>query len=441
MSKSKIQPRLLKGFRDYLPQAALAREQMIRTLQDVFASFAFTPIDTPALEYAEILLGKGSEETDRQLFRFEDNGGRDVALRFDLTVPLARFAAMYTNDLGSPFKRYHIAPVWRAEKPQRGRFREFIQCDFDILGAASAQSDAEIVAVIHSALEELGVAHKIRINNRKLLNGLLETLGVSGSSAAVLRAIDKLDKQGEEAVRRELSDTAGLDSDQASRLMEFLQISESSPSAAIEAASQIVGRSEIGMLGASEMKAVIDNTEAYGIPAECLEIDLRIARGLDYYTGTVFETLCSELPDIGSICSGGRYDNLVEVYSNRQLPGVGASIGLDRLMAALEELEKLSARSTPADVLITIGSEAAVAPSCALASKLRQSGLNAYLYPEVKKLANQLKFANRIEVPFAIIASDEQLSVGKCSLKDMQSGEQLDDLTFDIAAEKLLARR
>ncbi len=414
---------------------------MIRSLQDVFASFGFTPIDTPALEYADILLGKGSEETDKQLFRFEDNGGRDVAMRFDLTVPLARFAAMYGNEIGSPFKRYHVAPVWRAEKPQRGRYREFIQCDFDILGPASAQSDAEIVAVINAALINLGVKHKIKLNNRQLLNGLLQSFGVANNAAAVLRAIDKLDKQGEAAVMQELIDSAGLSSEQSSQILNFLALGSADPADTLAAISKAVRGVDAGEQGAAQLRAVLDFVKSYGVAQDCIEIDLRIARGLDYYTGTVFETICTELPDIGSICSGGRYDNLVAVYSNRELPGVGASIGLDRLMAALEELGSLSLSSTPADVLVTVASESSASESCKLAASLRSAGLNVYLYPEAKKLGAQLKFANRIDVPFVIVATDEQLSSKRCSLKNMRSGEQQDDLSYEEAAQQLGSRR
>lgn len=438
MAKTKITPRLLKGFRDYLPQAALAREQMIRTLQDVFASFAFAPIDTPALEYAEILLGKGSEETDRQLFRFEDNGGRDVAMRFDLTVPLARFAAMHANDLPTPFKRYHIAAVWRAEKPQRGRYREFIQCDFDILGTSSAHADAEIVAVINSAFEALQVPHVIRINNRRLLNGLLETLGALDQAAAVLRAIDKLEKQGEAAVRAELVQAAGLSDSACSQIFEFLSLSQTQDTEGLlRALHRKLDASEAGRGGLEDLTRVLESAAAFGVPPHSLAVDLRIARGLDYYTGTVFETVCTELPDIGSVCSGGRYDNLVAVYSNKEVPGVGASIGLDRLMAALEELKRLSAATTPADVLVTVQDEESVAAAAQLAARLRAKGINVYLYPEPKKLANQLKFADRIKVPLAVIADSSQLKQSKCSLKDLTSGEQYDNLDFAELAAKI----
>ena len=318
MSSPRIQPRTLKGFRDYLPQAMLPREQIIDTARRVFRSYGFSPIDTPALEYLEILLGKGGAETDKQLYRFQDHGGRDVGLRFDLTVPLARFAAQHIGELGTPFKRYHIATVWRGENTQRGRYREFMQCDFDTIGTTSVAADAETVLVVHDLLRAIGFERfTIHVNNRLVLNGLLESLGLAERATEVLRAIDKLAKIGAERVIEEMHANrrrvAGAGASKSSkwcsspaRTMPFSRSSARSSAAASAAAKASTGWPSCGPPCASA-----------GVPAERVKLDVSIARGLDYYTGTVLETLLDDLPAIGSVCSGGRYDNLAELYTKQ----------------------------------------------------------------------------------------------------------------------------
>ncbi len=436
---TRIEPKILKGFRDQLPQVTIPRNQMIETLQRVFACFGFAPIDTPALEYAEILLGKGSQETDKQLYRFQDQGGRDVALRFDLTVPLARFAAMYINELGTPFRRFHIAPVWRAEKPQRGRYREFIQCDFDIIGTSSAFADAEIISVIHHALTELKIGHKVRVNNRKILNGFLAQLGGGSSSTAVLRSIDKLDKLGTDKVREELQTEAGLTSGQIDRVFAFLALSGSSASnrELLVELKRFFEESELALVGIRDLERVVSALGEAGITDKDCGIDLSIARGLDYYTGSVFETTMLDLPHIGSICSGGRYDNLASLYTSRDLPGVGASIGLDRILGAMEELGRFSDKSTTANVLVTLLDEASEGKSLALANTLRAKGINTELYPEPVKLGNQLKYASKKGIEFAIIAGAQELSQGICSVKRLATGEQVDGLSVAVLTDYL----
>lgn len=430
MSTRRIEPRLLKGFRDYLPETCLVRQSMIQRLSEIFRSFGYAPIETPALEYTEILLGKGSEETDKQMFRFLDNGERDVAMRFDLTVPLARFAALHQNEIGSPFRRFHIAPVWRAEKPQRGRYREFIQCDFDILGTRSVFADAEILAIVHAALNALHVAHSISFNNRFLLNGLLETLQAKDCATAVLRAIDKLEKQGRESVAAELQAEARLSLSQVEAIFHFVALSSQSPSPqkTVEELRALLRGSETGQKGISDVEALIGALNVQGVPESAVRLDLSIARGLDYYTGTVFETSFNELPDIGSICSGGRYDNLVSLYSSRELPGVGGSFGLDRILAALEELQRLPKRSTPAQVLITMFDEGSEPYVLSLAHRLRSAGIPTELYPELGKLGNQLKYAARRGIELAVIAGRNEASTQSCALKILQTGEQRNDV-------------
>ena len=442
---TRIEPKILKGFRDQLPQVTIPRNQMIETLQRVFSCFGFAPIDTPALEYAEILLGKGSQETDKQLYRFQDQGGRDVALRFDLTVPLARFAAMHINELGTPFRRFHIAPVWRAEKPQRGRYREFIQCDFDIIGTHSVFPDAEIISVIHSALNELKIGHRVRVNNRKILNGFLSQLGAAdaasgvSTSTAVLRAIDKLDKLGEEKVREELTSEAGLSGPQIDRVFSFLALSTSAAtnSDLLAELKIFFAESELASAGVSDLARVISALEQAGIGDAQCGIDLSIARGLDYYTGSVFETTMLDLPHIGSICSGGRYDNLASLYTSRDLPGVGASIGLDRILGAFEELGRFSTKSTTANVLVTLLDQASEGRSLALANQLRGQGINTELYPEPTKLGHQLKYASKKGIEFAVIAGEQELAQGLCSVKRLSSGEQVDNLPLAALANYL----
>ncbi|MCB0324060.1 MAG: histidine--tRNA ligase [Bdellovibrionales bacterium] len=439
MAKVAIQPRVLKGFRDQLPQVCLARTAMLARITEVFASFGFVPIDTPALEYAEILLGKGSEETDKQLYRFRDNGDRDVALRFDLTVPLARFAAMHIHELGTPFRRYHIAPVWRAEKPQRGRFREFIQCDFDIIGPKSPLADAEILLVIHRCFKALGLSHRIRFNNRILLNALLTQLGIETKIVAVLRAIDKLEKIGVDAVREELETQADIQSRSADQIFAFLELSKAAASnrAVVEGLKDALADSDSGKEGIARVEQVLAVTSASGLTDAELQLDLSIARGLDYYTGCVFETALTELPEIGSVCSGGRYDNLAQLYTKQELPGVGASIGLDRVLAALEELERIPQRSSSATVLVALMDETSASGTAALATTLREKGLAVELYPQTAKLAQQLKYADRKGIEYVVLATAEQLARQVASVKEMRSGEQRDEIPIDALPTQL----
>ncbi len=438
----RIEPRTLKGFRDYLPEAMIPRERLIDTARRVYRSYGFSPIDTPALEYLEILSGKGSDETDKQLYRFQDHGGRWVGLRFDLTVPLARFAAQHANELGIPLKRYHIAAVWRGENTQRGRYREFMQCDFDTIGTRSAVADIETVLVIHDLFRAIGFREfTIRLNNRGLLSGLLERLGLSDCATAVLRALDKLGKIGAEAVAQEIVSAAGASEDQAREVLRLSELAGSNQEVLRQVEPLLAG-SETGQAGLARLKEILDGVAAAGVPPERLQLDLSIARGLDYYTGAVFETFLDALPGIGSVCSGGRYDNLAGLFTSQELPGVGASLGLDRLLAAMEELGMIEKVSTPAPAFIPLFAADHLHDYLRLAAALRAEGIGVELFPDAKKLGQQLKYADRRGFRIALIAGDHEFAAGTCQVKDLQTGEKQDvPLTEDAASVVAVVRR
>jgi histidyl-tRNA synthetase len=422
MSSPKIQPRTLKGFRDYLPQKMLPREQIMDTARRVFRSYGFSPIDTPALEYLEILLGKGGAETDKQLYRFQDHGGRDVGLRFDLTIPLARFAAQHIGELGTPFKRYHIASVWRGENTQRGRFREFMQCDFDTIGTKSVAADAEIILVVRQLLTEIGFTKfTVRVNDRSILNGLLQKAGLADSSALVLRALDKLTKIGAEKVSEEMQTVAGATSNQAETILQLAQIAGSNDEI-LEELEKLGAGNELAAAGIARLREVIGLATSVPNQQGVVQIDPSIARGLDYYTGTVLETTLDDCK-IGSVCSGGRYDNLADLYTNQQLPGIGASLGLDRLLDAMEDLEMLADSSTPAQVFIPYFDAAHLGDYLNLAAELRAAGLNVEVYPEPSKLGKQLQYADRKKFRIALIAGEREFAASECQIKNLSTTE------------------
>lgn len=424
-----IQPRTLKGFRDFPPALAMPREQMIDKARAVFRSYGFAPIDTPALEYAEILTGKGGDESDKQMYRFTDNGGRDVALRFDLTIPFARFAAQHIGQLGTPFKRYHVGPVWRGENTQHGRYREFYQCDFDTIGTDANAADIETALVIHDILQALGFERfSIHVNNRLVLNGLLESLGLAASAAAILRALDKLAKIGEEKVIAEMATTAAVAPKQARQILEIVQV-KGSNTEILDQLDNKLGNHERAAQGLANLRQLLAAFTAAGIPQNRLALDISIARGLDYYTGTVYETLLDDLPGIGSICSGGRYDDLAGLYTKQHLPGVGASLGLDRLMAAMEELGLLQATTAPADIFVVQFAAESLDQYIAVSRRLRNVGLRTELYPEAKAMGKQLKYADRKAIPLALIGGPDELIKGVWQVKDLRDGsnEQVAD--------------
>jgi histidyl-tRNA synthetase len=423
---TRITPRTLKGFRDYSPETMIPRERLIDTARRVYRSYGFSPIDTPALEYLEILAGKGSDETDKQLYKFQDHGGRWVGMRFDLTVPLARFVAQHANELGVPFKRYHIASVWRGENTQRGRYREFMQCDFDTIGTLSIAADIETTLVIHDLFRAIGFADfTIRINNRMVLSGLLERLGLADRATAVLRALDKLGKIGADAVADEMIAVAGATAEQARQVLRLSEISGGNDEVLRQVESLVAG-SELGASGVAKLKQVLDGAAAAGVPAERIRLDLSIARGLDYYTGTIFETFLDALPGIGSVCSGGRYDNLAELFTSQELPGIGASLGLDRLLAAMEELGMIEKISTPAPVLIPFFDKDRLHDYLRLAAALRAAGIGVEVFPDAKKLGQQLKYADRRGFRVALIAGGDEFQSGTCQVKDLQTGDKQD---------------
>ncbi|MFK7737366.1 MAG: histidine--tRNA ligase [Pirellulaceae bacterium] len=414
-----IKPRTLKGFRDYLPEVMIPRERLMEVARAVYRRFGFSPIDTPVLEYLEILTGKGSEETDRQLYHFEDHGGREVGMRFDLTVPLARFAAQHINQLGTPFKRYHIAPVWRGENTQAGRYREFMQCDFDTIGTESVAADIETALVIHDLLVEIGIERfTIRMNNRQVLSGLLELLGVSDQTTPILRTLDKLDKIGPEAVASELQQVATLDEAQSQEILALSGIKGTS-NEVLEQVSELVADSEVGRAGVERLRQISSALLAVGVPESRFKLDVSIARGLDYYTGVIFETVLDDLPSIGSVCSGGRYDNLAGLYTKQHLPGIGASLGLDRLLAAMESLDLLGSVATPAPVLVAYFDKECLQDYLQLASIVRAAGIGVELYPDAKKLGQQLKYADGKGFQVALIAGSRELEAGTCQVKNL----------------------
>ena len=439
--RDRIQPRTLRGFRDYLPDAMLARERLIDIARGVYRRFGFAPIDTPALEYLEILAGKGGDETDKQMYRFEDNGGRSVGMRFDLTVPLARFAAQHIGALGTPFKRYHIATVWRGENTQRGRYREFMQCDFDTIGTRSITADVETVMVVHDLMRAIGFdAFTISVNNRKLLSGLLERLDIADQSAGVLRSLDKLAKIGREKVAAEMVSAAGISTSAADEVLKLADITGDAESVLEQAASLVAGN-ETGMQGLAELGDVWRLATAAGVAPARLKLDIAIARGLDYYTGTVLETVLDDLPTIGSVCSGGRYDNLADLYTKQELPGIGASLGLDRLLAAMEELNMNPSVTTPAEVFVVYFDGERLEDYLRLAQAIRATGIGCEVYPEPKKLKTQLEYANRRGHRVALIAGSREFEAGICQVKDLSQREATDASLADDAAEVVTAVR
>ena len=426
----RIEPRTLSGFRDYLPEAMIPREWLIDTAKRVYRSYGFSPIDTPALEYLEILTGKGGEETDRQLYKFEDHGGRWVGLRFDLTVPLARFAAQHIGKFGTPFKRYQVGTVWRGERPQAGRYREFMQCDFDTIGTLSPAADIETALVIHDLFQALQIDDfTIHVNNRQVLSGLLERLDLADKSTPILRSIDKLAKIGREKVAEEMVAAANVSPQAADSVLRLVEI-EGPNSQMLEQLDKMALGSPKAQEGVAKLAELLSAVEAAGVRSERIRIAPAIARGLDYYTGTIFETFLGQLPTIGSVCSGGRYDNLAKLYTNQELPGIGASLGLDRLLAALEKLELVQKVRTPATVFVVYFDPSRLHDYLSLAAKIRSAGIGVEFYPEPKRLGTQLKYADDHGFLFALIVGEDEFEAGQCQLKVLATGEKL---TISIA--------
>ena len=421
-----IKPRTLSGFMELLPGKQIQFERMTEILRTTYASYGFAPLDTPIIEDAQILLAKGGGETEKQIYRFQ-KGDSDLALRFDLTVPLAKYVALHGNELAFPFRRFQISKVYRGERAQRGRFREFYQADIDIIGDGKLDilNEAEIPAIIYKVFKGFGLEKfQIRVNNRKILNGFYAMNELAEKSGDIMRTVDKLDKIGAEKVRVILTDDCGLTDAQADEILKFIAI-RGTNAEVLAALEGYAGRNEIFDLGLTELKAVTENLAAFGVPEANFAVDLTIARGLDYYTGTVYETTLLDHPEIGSVCSGGRYDDLAGYYTERKLPGVGISIGLTRLFYVLDEQGLLNPAlpTAPADALVLPMGEAG--PAIALAEELRGFGLRVQFYGEQKKFKQKMAYADKLGVPFAVLLGEDEIAAGKCSVKDMRSGEQI----------------
>ena len=421
-----VTPRTLSGFMELLPAQQQQLERMMDILRTTYSRYGFTPLDTPVIEASEVLLAKGGGETEKQIYRFQ-KGDADLALRFDLTVPLAKYVALHGNDLAFPFRRYQIGKVYRGERAQRGRFREFYQADIDIIGDGKLDitNEAEIPSIIYQTFTALGLTRfQIRVNNRKILNGFYAMLGLTDRSGDIMLTVDKLDKIGPHKVRACLMDDIGLTADQAEEIMRFISITGSNDQV-LSALEGYRSRHELFDQGLDELTTVTRYLAAFGVPKVNFAVDLTIARGLDYYTGTVYETTLLDYPEIGSVCSGGRYDNLAEYYTDRQLPGVGISIGLTRLFYVLGEQGLLnpSLPTAPADVLILPMTQD-LTPAIQLATRLRGAGVRTQLYSEQKKFKAKMNYADKLGVPYVVFLGDDEIAAGLVACKDMTSGEQ-----------------
>ena len=422
----KIRPHTLSGFMELLPGPQTQLEAMMEILRRTYSLYGFTPLDTPAIEAADVLLAKGGGETEKQIYRFQ-KGDSDLALRFDLTVPLAKYVALHYGELSFPFRRYQIGKVYRGERAQRGRFREFYQADIDVIGDGKLDisNEAEIPSIIYKTFSQMGLRRfQIRVNNRKILNGFYAMLGLSEQSGDIMRTVDKLDKIGAEKVRTLLVEECGLAEERADEILRFIAI-RGTNAEVLTALEGYRGRNEVFDLGLDELTAVVKYLGAFGVPEENFAVDLTIARGLDYYTGTVYETTLLDHPEIGSVCSGGRYDNLAEYYTDRALPGVGISIGLTRLFYVLGEQGMLNpARNTaPADVLVLPMTDD-LTQAVRTATLLRDAGIRTQLYCEQKKFKAKIQYADKLSIPYVLFLGEDEIASGTASVKCLATGEQ-----------------
>ena len=423
---SKVQPRTLSGFMELMPARQIQFDRMMAVLRESYSLYGFTPLDTPIIEASEVLLAKGGGETEKQIYRFQ-KGDSDLSLRFDLTVPLAKYVAQYSGQLVFPFRRFQIGKVYRGERAQRGRFREFYQADIDVIGDGKLDisNEAEIPSIIYKAFTALGLKRfQIRVNNRKILNGFYSMLGLTEQSGDVMRTVDKLDKIGPDKVR-ELLIEGGVAAEKAEEILKFIAITGSNQEV-LTALEGYRGRSEVFDAGLDELNTVVKYLASFGVPETHFAVDLTIARGLDYYTGTVYETTMLDHPEIGSICSGGRYDNLAEYYTEKQLPGVGISIGLTRLFFVLEDQGYLNdaLNTAPADVLILPMTDD-LSPAIALATQLREAGIRTQIHGEQKKFKQKISYADKLSIPYAVFLGEDEISSGVCAVKDLATGEQV----------------
>ena len=420
----KTEPRTLAGFMELLPNEQILFEQMKQTIENVYKRYGFLPIDTPIVELSEVLLAKAGGETEKQIYRFE-KGDTDLSLRFDLTVPLAKYVAKNYGNLSFPFRRYQIGKVYRGEKMQKGRFREFYQCDIDIIGDEKLDiiNDAELPSVIYTIFKELGFENfTIRINNRKILNGLFEFIGQKETSVEILRIIDKIEKIGKEAVVNELQ-KLGLEIDSINKIINFIEI-DGTNEEKLKKLEELKIENETFNLGLTELKEVVKNMRLFGIPENNFKVDLTIARGLDYYTGTVYETFLNDYRELGSVCSGGRYENLAEYYTDKKLPGVGISIGLTRLFYKLNELKLVNANKKSISEVLIIPMVADLEIPIKVAKQLREQGINTEIYLNEKKLKAKFKYADKLQIPKVIIIGEDEIKENKVKIKDMVTGEE-----------------
>ena len=425
---SKVQPRTLSGFMELMPARQIQFDRMMAVLRESYSLYGFTPLDTPIIEASEVLLAKGGGETEKQIYRFQ-KGDSDLSLRFDLTVPLAKYVAQYSGQLAFPFRRFQIGKVYRGERAQRGRFREFYQADIDIIGDGKLDisNDAEIPAIIYRTFTALGLKRfQIRVNNRKILNGFYAMLDLTHESGAIMRTVDKLDKIGAAQVKELLmAEEIGLNAEQAGEIMRFIAIGGSNAEV-LQALEGYRGRHPLFDEGLDELTTVARYLAAFGVPEDHFKVDVTIARGLDYYTGTVYETTMLDHPEIGSICSGGRFDTLAEYYTDKKLPGVGISIGLTRLFFVLEDQGYLNDQlnTAPADALILPMTED-LSAAIALATQLRSAGVRTQLYGEQKKFKQKMSYADKLGVPYVIFLGEEEIASGVAAVKNMRTGEQV----------------
>ncbi len=432
----KVTPKTLPGFLELLPKEQILFNELMDKIRHSYEKFGFLPLDTPILELSEVLLAKAGGETEKQIYRFT-KGENDLSLRFDLTVPLAKYVAEYYHDLSFPFRRYQIGKVYRGEKPQKGRFREFYQCDIDVINEneLSIATDAEMPSIIYYTFRELGFGDfTIFINNRKILNGLFASLSLDKEATEILRVIDKIDKIGEQTVKKELL-TLNIPENKVDKILEFIQI-QGTTEEKIEKLKQLNIQNEMFQKGLEELVEVVKYIPLYGVPKENFKIDLKIARGLDYYTGTVYETFLNNYRELGSICSGGRYENLADYYTDKKLCGVGISIGLSRLFYKLNEMGLIEAKKkTTAEVLI-LPMDDKLDYSLEVGTKLREKGINTEVYLENKKIKAKMKYADRLGIKYTIVIGEEERQEEKVTLKNMETGEQ-EKLTIEQAIEKI----
>lgn len=433
---NKVEPRTLPGFMELMPTEQILFNQIKDTIKDTYENYGFLPLDTPIIELSDVLLAKAGGETEKQIYRF-NKGDNDLSLRFDLTVPLAKYVSQYYNELSFPFRRYQIGKVYRGERPQKGRFREFYQCDIDIIGDGelSIVNDAELPSVIYNIFKKLGFdKFTICINNRKILNGLYESLELKEKSVEIMRIIDKIEKIGKDNVIKELQEL-DVNDNSINTIMNFIEISGTTDEKLL-ALEELNINNELFAEGLNELKEVVKNIRLFGVPDENFKVDYTIARGLDYYTGTVYETFLDDYRSLGSVCSGGRYESLAEYYTDKKLPGVGVSIGLTRLFYKLNELNIIKAEQKSVSKVLVISMVEDISKSIETATKLRNAGISTEVYLNDKKIKTKFKYADKLNIPYVIVIGEDEINNNVVTLKDMESGNQ-ETLSLDKVIEKI----